>query len=224
MSIFLLLLTLPSPTGSEKSGSLLSKTSAKNGSVGAPARAASEHRVEVERRRAGAGRHQRVLGHTELRGLIERDVVIGELADERRPGRHRRVVRVRPVGIVRRRAAVDRRVDDERFRPGAQLVAGVHDPAGAAEVQQRGPDLVARLGKRRQSREDPPKLNAPGRSSLAGACVEPRGERAGGGIGGRRPRPYRSRYEPCPRGANPFKNLRRDERPRPEPLPLPTPT
>jgi hypothetical protein len=56
--------------------------------------AGAEHGVEVECRGASVGRQQRVLWHTQLRGLIERDVVIGELPDERRTGRHRRVVRV----------------------------------------------------------------------------------------------------------------------------------
>lgn len=41
--------------------------------------AGAEHVVEVECRGASVGRQQRILWHTQLRGLIERDVVIGEL-------------------------------------------------------------------------------------------------------------------------------------------------
>jgi hypothetical protein len=50
-------------------------------------------RVQVRCRGPGVGRGQRVLRDAELGGLVEGDVVVGELADERGPGSHRRVVR-----------------------------------------------------------------------------------------------------------------------------------
>src|SRR6266496_3716052 len=50
--------------------------------------------VEVERRRPRVRRHGRIGRYSQTRSRIEGDVVVDELADERRPGGVRRVVRV----------------------------------------------------------------------------------------------------------------------------------
>ena len=92
----------------------------------------AEHRVQIECWGARVGRQRRVLRDPELRGLIERDVVIDALPHERRPRGHRRVIRIGPVRIRRGRVAVHARVDDQRLRAGRQLIAGVHDPARPA--------------------------------------------------------------------------------------------
>src|SRR5215472_11020212 len=61
--------------------------------VGAYGRAAPEHRVQIKCRSSGVGRGQRIGGQAERRGLVEGDVVVGELADERGSGSHRGIVR-----------------------------------------------------------------------------------------------------------------------------------
>ena len=127
--------------------------------VRSQARAAAEHRVQIERRRTRIGREQRVLGDAQRRGLIERDVVVGELPHERRAGRHRRVIRVGPVGIRGRGVSVDGRIHDQRLRPGAQLIARIEDPTRPADVHQRRANCVRGIRKRRQIGEDPPEVD-----------------------------------------------------------------
>ena len=148
---------------------------------GRSARAAAEHRVQIEGRGAGVGRQQRVLGDPELRGLIERDVVIDELPDERRPRGHRRVVRVGPVGVravglpltvgstisAFGPAAVDRR------RPGSRPAC---PPPTARPAPCRWRRRTAGGG------EDPPEVRAAGRRAMP-ARMPPRcgwGRKRGG--------------------------------------------
>ena len=64
-----------------------------------------------------------------MRGLVESDVVIGELTDERRSRGHGRVVGVGAVRVGGRWVAVDGGIDDQGLGPGRQVVLGVHDPA-----------------------------------------------------------------------------------------------
>ena len=89
--------------------------------VRAESRAAAEHRVEIERRESACWATSAGFAVPPVGGLIEGDVVIGELADERRAGGHGRVVRVGAVGVSGGRVAVDGRIDDQRLRPRRQL-------------------------------------------------------------------------------------------------------
>ena len=123
------------------------------------ARAAAEHRIEIQGRSTGVWRRQRVLRHSELGGLIERDVVVGELPHERRAGRHGRVVGVGPVGIRGRGVSVDGWIDDQRLRPGAQLIARIEDPTRLADLHQRRANCVRGIRKRRQIGKDPPEVD-----------------------------------------------------------------
>ena len=145
--------------------------------VRAQPRAAPEHRIEIERRSARVRRAERVLRHPQLRSLIKRDVVIGELTNERRPRRHRRVIRIAPVCIRGRRVAIHRRIDDQRLRPRRQIILRVQDPALVPDLEERRPDRVIRLGKRRQIREDPPKVHARHRRPGLTVHIAPRRNR-----------------------------------------------
>ena len=125
--------------------------------------AAAEHRVQVEGGGAGVGRDQRVLRDAQLGGLVEGDVVVDELAHERRPGRHHRVVRVGAIRVGGGRVPVDGRVGDQRHRPGGQVVPGVHDPPRHPDLQQGGLHLVGRLREGLQAREYPAEQARAGR-------------------------------------------------------------
>ena len=108
-------------------------------------------RVEIERRGAevasvlGLGR----LGQS--RAGVERHVVVEELAEERRAGRVRRVVRV---------VRAQRQVDDQCLRPCGQRVGGVEQAAGLPELDQRGLDRRC-LHRERRQLEDPAEVIAP---------------------------------------------------------------
>ena len=128
---------------------------------------AAEHGVQIQRRGAGVRRDQRVLRHPELGGLIERDVVVGELANERRARRHRRVVGIAPVRVRRRRVAVDRRIDDQSLGPRRQIILRVENPALLADLEQRSLNRVVHIGERPQMREDASKVDATGRRAGA---------------------------------------------------------
>ena len=82
--------------------------------------------------------------------------MVGELAYERRPRGHRRVVWVRAVRVGRSGVAVHRRVEDERLRPGREVVMGIEDPPRHAHLHERRPNCVSSWGKGRQLGEQPP--------------------------------------------------------------------
>ena len=178
--------------------------------VGPEAGSASEHRVQVERRCARVGRYQRVLRHAERRGLIEGDVVIDELPHERRPGGHRRVIRIGAVRIRRRRIPVHRRIDNQRLRSGRELIAGVHDPARPTHLQQRRADPVVRLDERRSFGKTRPK------SALLAGTPCPRAYRPGpiapvaAASAGEPGKAAPAATNPAPVAPSPFRKSRRD--------------
>jgi len=53
--------------------------------------------------------------------------------------------------LVLARVAIDRRVDDQVLRPGRQVVLGVHDAAGHADLQQRRREQRQRPGSARRA-------------------------------------------------------------------------
>jgi hypothetical protein len=101
--------------------------------------------VEIHRGRA---RVRRILGpsrHVERRAQVERDVVIDELAEERRAGRLRGAVRI--VGA-------ERWLGDEPHRADLERILRIHDAADFAELVERGGELRTGRCERRQV-EDP---------------------------------------------------------------------
>ena len=101
--------------------------------------------VEVERRDAEVADRLGVLPAGEARCRVERHVVVEELAEEREPGRVGRVVRV---------VLALGRVGDEGDGVG-QVVLGVHQPAGLADLDERLADGRRVGGEGRQRREHP---------------------------------------------------------------------
>ena len=125
-----------------------------------PARAAAEDRVEVQSGGAGVRRDQRVLGHPQMRGLVEGDVVIGELPDEARAGGHDRVVGVGAIGVRGRGVAIYGGVDNQGLGSRGQLIVSIHDPTRHPHLEKGGPHGVASFRKRRQLGEDSPEVGA----------------------------------------------------------------
>jgi hypothetical protein len=172
--------------------------------IGSASGAAAEHRIEIQRRRPGVRRDQRVLRYAELGGLIEGDVVVGELADERRAGRHRRVVRIGPVRVGGGRIPVDRAVDDQCLAARGEVVVGIQDAALPADLEQRRSHGIGRLREGRQGGKQPTETAAAERCTITAARVRHR--RCGlGGAGQHRqrralprstPRPGRPRWPP----------------------------
>jgi hypothetical protein len=78
--------------------------------------------------------------------------MVEELAEERRAGRLRGVVRV---------VRAQRQVDDQLFRPCRQRVVRIEKPTWLAELDQRSLDPSAVDGERRQP-EDPPEVISAG--------------------------------------------------------------
>src|SRR6516164_1577153 len=70
-----------------------------------------------------------------------------------------------PYGLAAVGLPVHRRVDDQFFRAGRQVVAGVHDAALCADLQQRGLDRARHRRERRKLREDPAEQHAAGRGA-----------------------------------------------------------
>jgi hypothetical protein len=105
--------------------------------------------IQIERGCAPARRRQRLRGNAELRARVERDVVIDELAEERRAGRVRRVIRV-----VRAQA----RIGDQLHGARAQLIRGVEQPTRSRQRDERLHDAVARRRKRLQIGKEPPEM------------------------------------------------------------------
>ena len=73
-------------------------------------------------------------------------VVIDELAEERRAGRLRGVVRI---------VEIQRRIGDEQDRALVQRILGIHDAAGLAKLSERGGELRTRRCERRQAEDSP---------------------------------------------------------------------
>ena len=94
----------------------------------APARARAVDIVEREARCPEVRDLLRIDLPLEARGRIEGHVVIEELPEEGEPGRQRRVVRV---------VHGQRGVGDQVGRRLVQVVRGIHDSAGLADVEQR---------------------------------------------------------------------------------------
>jgi hypothetical protein len=105
------------------------------------------HGVEIERRRAGVRGGPRLGRNAETRRRVEGDVVVDELAEERRSRRVCRVVRV---------AEAQAQIGDQQHRPLGQVVARVENAALRAEVQQGIARPLGRRRERRQPREDAP--------------------------------------------------------------------
>ena len=132
-----------------------------------------------------------------MRGLVEGDVVVGELTDEGRAGGHGRVVGVGAVGVGGRRVAVHGGVDDQGLGPGGQLVVRVHDPARHPHLEKGGPHGVVSFRKRRQLGEDSPEVGAAGwrpRMWLQVSAPQP----SMGGISGGDTGCYRRDHQPGP--------------------------
>ena len=94
--------------------------------------------------------------------------MVEELAEERRTGRVRGVVR-----IVR----AQRQVHDQLPRPCRQRVVRIEKPTRLAELDQRSLDPSALPGERRQA-EDPPELIRAARGALTPVCRTRRGSQA----------------------------------------------
>ena len=108
-------------------------------------RSAAVHRVEVQRRRARVRRILRPRRLAERRAQVERDVVIDELAEERRAGRLRGVVRI---------VDAERRIGDEQDRAAVQRILRIHDAARLAELGERGRELRTRASRTAADAED----------------------------------------------------------------------
>ncbi len=104
--------------------------------------------IEIDRRRAGVRRVQRLGGLTEPRRQIEREVVVDELAHERGA----RGVAGRAVGVVGAEQGVDDEVDGTPF----ESVLRVQDPPRLADVEERRFELGARLRERGEAGEHSP--------------------------------------------------------------------
>ena len=192
-------------------------------------RSAAEHRVQIKRRRAGIGRDQRILRHPQLRGLIKGDVVIGELADERRPSRHRLVVGICPVRVARARISVDRRdrrstpwapPRDHRRRPSPHPASP--PPSTRCAPCQWHPRTAAARGTIAQSRRGSP---APRRAPEARSARTSAGTAAACTVGAPAPAPTATETpaRPAPAAPMPFKNSRRDGTMRRLSVPMTTP-
>jgi hypothetical protein len=113
------------------------------------ARAGAVHAVEVERGGAEVAAAAERGDPAQARPGIGGDVVVQELADERRAG---------GVGGVVRVVRADLGLGDEAGGPDLERVLGVHRPAGGAEGEQRLSQVARGVLSERRQPEEPAEL------------------------------------------------------------------
>ena len=158
------------------------------------------HRVEVERRRAPVRRAARIGRNSHHRARVERDVVIDELPQKRRPRRVTRIVR-----IVHAQAEIR----DQQPRPLAQVVVRVERPARRAQRAQRIPDPVRRRREDGQVGKEPAERRRARRHGPASRRLGAWRERTAAGDRDRARANPRALQEPTPAVAHAHGRTRR---------------